>query len=48
MRALTQIRSDAGFPAVDALRALAAECRALLGPDVKLSYAADWSEYFGY
>ncbi|MGR3377164.1 baseplate multidomain protein megatron [Salipiger abyssi] len=48
MRALTQIRSDSGFPAVAALRALAAECRALLGPDVKLGYAADWSEYFGY
>ncbi|MCR8546576.1 glycoside hydrolase/phage tail family protein [Salipiger sp. P9] len=48
MRALTQIRSDAGFPAVAMLRALAAECRALLGPGVKLGYAADWSEYFGY
>ncbi len=48
MRALTQIRGTAGFPAVEALRALAGECRALLGPGVKIGYAADWSEYFGY
>jgi hypothetical protein len=49
MRSLTQIRGPANsFPAVAALRALAAEVRALLGPDVKLTYAADWSEYFGY
>ncbi|WP_121629970.1 baseplate multidomain protein megatron [Tropicibacter alexandrii] len=48
MRGLTQIRGTNGFPAVDALKALAAECRALLGPSVKIGYAADWSEYFGY
>ncbi|MBU2960144.1 glycoside hydrolase/phage tail family protein [Citreicella sp. C3M06] len=48
MRCLTQIRDDAGFPAVARLKALAAECRALLGPLVKISYAADWTEYFGY
>ncbi|HBS49660.1 MAG TPA: host specificity protein, partial [Rhodobacteraceae bacterium] len=48
MRGLTQIRGVAGFPAVEALRALAGEVRALLGPDVKIGYAADWSEYFGY
>lgn len=48
MRGLTQIRDDQGFPAVAALRALAADVRLLLGPDVKLGYAADWSEYFGY
>lgn len=49
MRALTQIRgANASFPAVAALRALAGEARALLGPDVLISYAADWSEYFGY
>ncbi|MGP9790112.1 baseplate multidomain protein megatron [Roseinatronobacter sp. NSM] len=49
MRSLTQIRgADNSFPAVAALIALAAEVRAILGPDVKLSYAADWSEYFGY
>ncbi|MEC3862228.1 glycoside hydrolase/phage tail family protein [Mesobacterium sp. TK19101] len=48
MRSLTQIRGAAGFPAVQALKALAAEVRALLGPSVKIGYAADWSEYFGY
>ncbi|WP_146587341.1 baseplate multidomain protein megatron [Puniceibacterium confluentis] len=48
MRGLTQIRDTAGFPAVAAMKALAAEVRSLLGADVKLGYAADWSEYFGY
>ncbi|MEO0859905.1 MAG: glycoside hydrolase TIM-barrel-like domain-containing protein [Pseudomonadota bacterium] len=48
MRALTQIRGESdSFPAVEQLVALAAEVRVLL-PDAKLSYAADWSEYFGY
>ncbi|MEM6375554.1 MAG: glycoside hydrolase/phage tail family protein, partial [Pseudomonadota bacterium] len=36
------------FPAVQQLIDLAAEARILLGPDVKIGYAADWSEYFGY
>ena len=49
MRGLTQIRAAGNsFPAVAALRALAGEVRALLGPEVKISYAADCSEYFGY
>jgi hypothetical protein len=48
MRSLTQLRGANGFPAVEALRVLAADCRAILGPDVKIGYAADWSEYFGY
>ncbi|WP_113911730.1 baseplate multidomain protein megatron [Roseovarius dicentrarchi] len=49
MRGLTQIRgADGSFPAVAALIDLAAEVRTLLGPDVKIGYAADWSEYFGY
>ncbi|WP_297774708.1 glycoside hydrolase/phage tail family protein [uncultured Roseovarius sp.] len=49
MRGLTQIRgADNSFPAVAQLVDLAAEVRALLGPQVKISYAADWSEYFGY
>lgn len=48
MRALTQIRDETGaFPAVEALRVLAAEVKAIL-PDAKIGYAADWSEYFGY
>lgn len=49
MRALTQIRGAGNsFPAVVALIALAAEVRAILGPETKITYAADWSEYFGY
>ena len=48
MRALTQIRGASGFPAVEALRALAAEVRLLLGAETKIGYAADWSEYWGY
>ena len=48
MRALTQIRGAAGFPAVAALRALAAEVRLLLGAEARIGYAADWSEYWGY
>ena len=49
MRGLTQIRGENNsFPAVQHLIDLAAEVRQILGPDVKISYAADWSEYFGY
>ena len=45
MRGLTGTRNAAGgFPAVEAWRALAAECRVIVGPDVALSYAADWSQ----
>ena len=49
MRALTQIRGAADvFPAVAALKTLAADVRSILGPLTKISYAADWSEYFGH
>ncbi|APE43809.1 host specificity protein [Sulfitobacter alexandrii] len=49
MRGLTWIRGAGdSFPAVHRLRALAAEVRALLGSQVRIGYAADWSEYFGY
>lgn len=48
MVALTMTRdSEGAFPAVSAFRELAAECRAVAGPSVRLSYAADWSEYAG-
>ena len=49
LRGLTQIR-DAGdsFPVVTALVQLAADVRAILGPQTKITYAADWSEYFGH
>lgn len=49
MRGLTTVRDGAvSYPAVARLKALAGEARALLGPGVKLSYAADWSEYWGH
>ena len=48
LRGLTTIRDGAtSFPAVTELQALAAEVRALL-PSTKITYAADWSEYFGH
>ncbi|MEL6645102.1 MAG: glycoside hydrolase/phage tail family protein [Pseudomonadota bacterium] len=48
LRGLTTLRGAAGFPVVEAFRVLAADVRAVLGPGVKIGYAADWSEYFGY
>lgn len=49
LRSLTQVRGAGdSFPAVTALRQLVADCRAILGPACKISYAADWSEYSGY
>lgn len=49
LRGLTQIRGAAdSFPAVSALKQLAVDVRSILGPAVKISYAADWTEYFGY
>ncbi|UWQ20997.1 glycoside hydrolase/phage tail family protein [Jannaschia sp. W003] len=48
MVGMTTIRGAGGaYPAVAALRALLSEVRVLL-PGAKLSYAADWSEYFGH
>jgi hypothetical protein len=48
MRGLTSVRGAGGsFPFVSALTDLAAEAEAL-APGVKLTYAADWSEYGGY
>ena len=49
MRGLTTVReAPASYPAVARLQALAVEARTLLGAGVKLSYAADWSEYWGH
>ncbi len=48
LRGLTTLRSDAStYPFVAALRQLAAEVRLIL-PAAKITYAADWSEYFGH
>ncbi|MEQ1615452.1 MAG: glycoside hydrolase/phage tail family protein, partial [Hyphomicrobiaceae bacterium] len=49
LRGLTTLRSNAStFPFVAALQQLAADVKTLLGPTVKVTYAADWSEYFGH
>ncbi len=49
LRGVTQIRGPGdSFPAVDALRSLAADVRAILGPATRITYAADWSEYWGH
>jgi hypothetical protein len=49
LRALTTARDSAStYPAVTALKTLAADVRTLAGATTKLTYAADWSEYFGH
>ncbi|WP_275789850.1 baseplate multidomain protein megatron [Pararhizobium gei] len=49
LRGLTRLRDGAGaFPFVEQLVSLAGDVRAILGPETKLTYGADWSEYFGY
>ena len=49
MPSLTTIRSGAAtYPAVTALKALAADVRSILGAGPKIGYAGDWSEYFGH
>ncbi|MDZ4843568.1 MAG: glycoside hydrolase/phage tail family protein, partial [Hyphomicrobium aestuarii] len=49
LRGLTVLRSGpTTFPFVAALIALAADVKAILGPATNVTYAADWSEYFGY
>ena len=46
LRGLTRARSDAvTYPAVAALKTLAADVRAILGAGTKIGYGADWSEY---
>ena len=49
LRALTQARDGAAsYPFVAALVALAADVKSILGSGTKVTYAADWSEYFGH
>ncbi len=49
LRGLTTVRSAAAtFPFVAALVQLAADVKTVLGVGTKVSYAADWSEYFGH
>ncbi|WP_296817791.1 glycoside hydrolase/phage tail family protein [Brevundimonas sp.] len=47
LRGLTRVRGEGGYPAVEALRGLARDCRAVLGEGPLLTYAADWSEWSG-
>ena len=49
MRGLSVLCDDEGkFPFVDGLCDLAGDVRGVLRPGTKITYAADWSEYFGY
>ena len=46
LKSLTRVRSASGvYPAVDALVALAAEVKSVLGNGTLVSYGADWTEY---
>ena len=48
LRGLTTLRSSAAaYPFVAALVTLAADVKAIL-PAAKITYGADWSEYFGH
>ena len=49
LRGLTQVRSSSSaYPAVTELKSLASAVRSIVGGPTKISYAADWSEYFGH
>ena len=49
LRGLTAVRDAAhGFPFVECLCDLASEVRSILGPATKITYGADWTEYFGH
>lgn len=49
LKGLTQARSaPATYPFVAALSQLAADVKSILGSGTKVTYAADWSEYFGH
>lgn len=47
LKTLTAYRSGESFPAVAHMQSLAAATRAIVGLDTKITYAADWSDYFG-
>jgi len=49
LRGLTTLRDGpSSYPFVTQLCDLAVEVRALVGPATKITYGADWSEYFGH
>lgn len=47
LKALMAYRSGETFPAVAQMQNLAAATRAIVGPATKITYAGDWSDYFG-
>ena len=49
LRGLTGLRDQAnGFPFVEELVRLAGDVRGIVGAATRLTYGADWSEYFGH
>ncbi|HVY88247.1 MAG TPA: glycoside hydrolase/phage tail family protein [Hyphomonadaceae bacterium] len=42
---LTRLSDGGAYPGVEALRVLASDVRAAVGPGVEISYGADWTEY---
>jgi hypothetical protein len=49
LRGVTTVRSSTSvYPAVAKMRALAADVRAIVGAGTAISYAADWTEWFGH
>jgi hypothetical protein len=49
LRGLSTVRSGPStYPFVSALIAIAADVKMILGVGTKVTYAADWSEYFGH
>lgn len=49
LKSLTPVRDEENdFPFVEALITLAGDVKAILGSETKVTYAADWSEYFGH
>lgn len=47
LKALMAYREGESFPAVAQMQSLAAATRAVVGSATKITYAADWSDYFG-
>jgi len=47
LKALMAYRDSETFPAVAQMQSLAAAARAVVGINTKITYAADWSDYFG-
>ena len=49
LRGLTTLRGPgASYPFVEGLRRIAGDVAVLSGPETRVSYAADWSEFFGH